>query len=67
MSRQFEDDDEKGGKAATDFKEFDCPGCNANNPCDPPFREHDEVLCNYCGSQYEVWLSNEGRMRLREI
>ena len=67
MSRQFEDDDETGGKAATDFKEFDCPGCNANNPCDPPFRERDEVLCNYCGSQYEVWLSNEGRLRLREI
>ncbi len=67
---QYEDDDEKdaspGGGGAT-FKEFDCPSCNANNPCDPPIGDGDEVLCNYCGSEYRVKVTEEGRPKFKEL
>ncbi len=48
------------------FQDFDCPTCNANNPYDDPFGDGDEVLCYYCGQQYRVQVSDEGRLRLRE-
>ncbi len=67
---QFEDDDEKGNRpvsARLKFKEFDCPGCSANNPCDPPFSQGDEILCNYCGCEFEVRITEEGKVKLREI
>ena len=66
---KYEDDDDKDNKedATGKFKEFDCPGCNANNPSDPPFGDGDEVLCNYCGSQYLVKVSEGGRAKLKEI
>ena len=68
---QYEDDDgddEKGaGGVKTRFKEFDCPDCSANNPCDPPFGDGDEVLCNYCGSQFSVRVSDEGRAKLKAV
>ena len=67
----YEDDDdakEAGASgAASKFKEFDCPSCNANNPSDPPFGAGDEVLCNYCGEQYMVRVSDEGKLRLKEM
>lgn len=65
-----EDDDEKKGQLSgvkSRFKEFECPSCNANNPCDPPFGNDDEILCNYCGIEFRVNVSDEGRARLREI
>jgi transcription elongation factor Elf1 len=63
------DDDEKelarsGAKSL--FKEFDCPSCNANNPTDPPFGNDDEVLCNYCGAEFRVKVTDEGKARFRE-
>jgi hypothetical protein len=67
---QYEDEHEKGSHATgalTKFKEFDCPSCNANNPCDPPFGQGDEILCNYCGCEYEVRVTDEGKPKLREI
>ena len=67
---QYEDVDEKPdgeGSAASKFKEFDCPGCNANNPCDPPFGDGDELLCNYCGQQYEVKILDSGRPKFKEV
>lgn len=67
----YEDDDEdkkEGGSGQnTRFKEFDCPSCNANNPADPPFGEGDEVLCNYCGTEFRVKVTDEGKLRMREI
>lgn len=67
----YEDEDEKKGEAGggtnTKFKEFDCPSCSANNPCDPPFGDGDELLCNYCGTEYKVKVSEEGRAKLREF
>ncbi|MBX5481797.1 MAG: hypothetical protein IRZ16_08135 [Myxococcaceae bacterium] len=66
----FDDDDhaEKGTSGAnTRFKEFDCPSCNANNPTDPPFGDGDEILCNYCGEQFLVRVTDEGRLKLKEL
>jgi hypothetical protein len=67
---QYEEADEREDKAGgphSKFKEFDCPSCNANNPCDPPFVDGDELLCNYCGTQYQVRVTDEGRAKLKEI
>lgn len=46
--------------------EFDCPDCNANNPCDA-LRDKDEVLCLYCGSGFEVRLPPQGKMKLKAL
>jgi hypothetical protein len=62
----YDDDDIDKKKGPAGFKEFDCPGCNANNPCDPPFVDGDEVLCNYCGTEYKVKVSDEGKVKFRE-
>jgi len=68
---QYEDDDSKDDKGSsgpsTRFKEFDCPSCNANNPADPPFGDGEEILCNYCGTQYRVKVTEEGRLKLKEL
>jgi len=63
----FDDDSgsEEGGRRRR-FGDFDCPACSANNPYDEPFGDGDEVLCYYCGQQFEVQVSDEGRLRLRE-
>lgn len=72
MPVDFHDDDDDAAKEAkvsgvnARFKEFDCPGCNANNPADPPFGNGDEVLCNYCGTEYEVKVNDEGKAKFRE-
>jgi transcription elongation factor Elf1 len=67
---EFEDDDKKGEAGVgvnAKFKEFDCPSCNANNPCDPAVGDGEEVLCNYCGQDYKVKVTEEGRMKLKEL
>jgi transcription elongation factor Elf1 len=56
---------EKEGRRRT-FQDFDCPGCNANNPYDDAFGDGDEVLCFYCGQEFKVMVNDEGRLRLRE-
>ncbi len=48
------------------FKDFDCPGCNANNPYDDGFGDGDEVLCYYCGQEFKAEVNDSGRLRLRE-
>ncbi len=54
---------EDGGRRR--FSEFDCPDCNANNPCGDPFSDGDEIHCFYCGQAFKVSVS-DGRMRLKE-
>lgn len=49
------------------FKEFDCPQCDANNPCNDGFESGDEVHCNYCGLSFRVELLESGRLRFREV
>ncbi|WP_223634755.1 hypothetical protein [Corallococcus sp. EGB] len=67
----FDDDDfakEGGaGSATREFDEFDCPGCNANNPVDEKFTDGDEVRCNYCGCEFKALVNQEGRLRFREL
>ena len=66
----YDDDDKKEagtGGANARFKEFDCPSCNANNPAGDPFGDGEEVLCNYCGEQYMVKVTEEGKLKLREM
>lgn len=65
----FDDEEKESGKSAgrSKHKEFDCPSCNANNPVDPPFGDGDELLCNYCGSEYRVTVSDEGRVKFKEL
>lgn len=73
MAPEYEYEDEDAKKAEAEagvnsrFKEFDCPSCNANNPADPPFGDGEEVLCNYCGQEYRVRVTEEGRLKLKEI
>ena len=63
----FDDDDEADrAGAARRFTDFDCPSCSANNPYDDAFGDGDEIRCFYCGQAYEVRVTEEGRLRLRE-
>jgi transcription elongation factor Elf1 len=48
------------------FGDFDCPSCNANNPYDDGIGDGDEILCYYCGQEYQVRVTEEGRLRLKE-
>jgi len=48
------------------FGDFDCPACMANNPYDEKFGDGDEILCYFCGQEYSVQVSDEGRLKLRE-
>ncbi len=66
----MDDDDLDAGAGqgrARRFDDFDCPGCNANNPYDEPFGDGDEVLCYYCGQGYKAQVDSEGRLRLKEV
>lgn len=56
-----------GEGASRRFNDFDCPACNANNPYDDGFGDGDEVLCYYCGQEFKVRVSDEGRLRLKEV
>lgn len=61
------DDDEARPKVVQQFFEFDCPECNANNPWADGFRAKDEIMCHYCGSSFEVRISDEGKLKLKAI
>lgn len=66
----FDDDDDKDAQQSgvnRKFNEFDCPSCNANNPTDPPVGDGDEVLCNYCGTEFLVKVTEEGRAKFKEL
>lgn len=69
MDEHGAEDDERADKreeGGARFNQFDCPCCNANNPCEP-FGEATELLCNYCGSSYIARVGEGGRLRLREV
>ena len=59
------DADEKTG-AARRFGDFDCPVCSANNPYDDRFGDGDEIRCYYCGLEFQVKVTDEGRLKLKE-
>jgi hypothetical protein len=60
-----DEDDDKSDREGPTFKEFDCPGCNANNPCETPFGEGSQIMCNYCGMEWDV-IMRDGKIRFRE-
>ncbi len=65
----YDDDDDKDLKGTGKerrFGDFDCPDCNANNPHDG-FGDGDEIRCYYCGMEFKVEVTEEGRLKLREI
>jgi len=64
---QYEEDDEKETGPAKRFFEFDCPVCNANNPYGDGFEVGDEVRCCYCGCEFSVRVTEEGKFKLKEI
>lgn len=65
---ETEREDREGGRGASStFQEFDCPSCTANNPSGDPFGAGEEVLCNYCGTAYAVKVTDDGKLRLREL
>jgi uncharacterized protein (DUF983 family) len=33
---------------------FECPECTAYNPYDDGFIVGDDVICNYCGTEFKV-------------
>ncbi len=61
---EMEDGD---GGAKVQFKEFDCPTCDANNPHDDGFGIRDELICQYCGSNFVVFAIGDRKPKLREI
>ncbi|MCP3141211.1 hypothetical protein [Pyxidicoccus xibeiensis] len=68
-SYDFDDDSEKeskggGGKA---LKDFDCPSCNANNPLHESPAHGEEIRCHYCGTEFKVSISMEGRVKFKEV
>jgi len=67
IDQHFEEEDERSDHSGSrsKFGEFECPDCNANNPCDPPIEEGDEVICNYCGANYLVRVSESGKLKLK--
>jgi hypothetical protein len=61
-----DDDLEATGGAGRRFTDFDCPVCSANNPYDDAFGGGDAIRCFYCGQEFEVIVTEGGRLRLRE-
>ncbi len=65
----FEESDLESNEAGTSgrrFNEFDCPVCSANNPYGDTFGDGDEIRCFYCGQEFEVRVTDLGRLKLRE-
>lgn len=64
-AKKDNDDEDTGSKSEkSNFAEFECPDCSANNPCDPPFRPGDEVTCYYCGTGFLAKVTDSGKLKL---
>lgn len=67
----FDDEDDNRKEMEADAKrgakEFDCPGCSANNPVDAALQDRDEVMCNYCGTEWKVSINDSGKLKMREM
>jgi transcription elongation factor Elf1 len=70
VDQNYEEEDDKEAvkeSSARLFSDFDCPDCSANNPTGDDFGDGDEVLCNYCGCEFQVVVSDAGRLKLRPL
>jgi transcription elongation factor Elf1 len=63
----YDDDDDSKSAAKAGRKDFDCPECNANNPLEAALEDGQEVLCNYCGCEFKVSISQEGRVKFKQL
>ena len=54
-------------KAQIRFTEWNCPVCEANNPCEDGFKHRDELMCSYCGMLFRAETVTEERFRLIPI
>ena len=69
FDHNYDDDERRDASdagSARRFKDFDCPECAANNPWDDGFGDGDEIRCFYCGLEFKVKVTDEGRLKLRE-
>jgi len=62
-----DDDDSSSRRRSRRFFDFDCPTCSANNPMDDGFRNGDEIRCYYCSMDFQVRVTEDGGLKLREI
>ncbi len=63
-----DDDDgpKRGGGRA--LRDWDCPDCSANNPCDEKVSEKGvELRCNYCSNEYRITVGDDGKLKFKEI
>jgi len=65
LPQHHEEEDDKDTSERRD--DFDCPSCTANNPYDDGFKAGDEIRCFYCGQEFRVEKTAEGRWKYREI
>ncbi len=49
------------------WTEFECPNCSANNPYDDGFRAGEEIRCFYCGLEFKVIDTGDGKFKLKEV
>ena len=61
----FEEDDAPKEVGRRRFTEFECPACDATNPCDDGLGDGDDVICCYCGLEFRAAVT-DGRLKLRE-
>ena len=61
---QYDEGDDKA--EVPKRKDFDCPVCSANNPYDDGFSPGDEIRCYYCGQEFKVEISFDGKWKYRE-
>ncbi len=65
--RNADEDDLKDDEVRLRATDFDCPTCSANNPLESELRDRDEVSCNYCGASFQVRITGERRLKLKEM
>jgi hypothetical protein len=64
-----DDGDGRRRAAGSPLSEWDCPGCDANNPCDERVFEKQvvELRCGYCGESFAVKRTEAGELSFREV
>jgi transcription elongation factor Elf1 len=67
VDHNADEEDLKEEVARSRATDFDCPSCSANNPMESALRDRDEISCHYCGAEYQVRISGEGRVKLKEL
>ena len=67
IDKNAEEEDPREERRRRAYTDYDCPSCNANNPTEMALRDGDETPCNYGGTDYEVRITDVGRLRRKEL